>query len=184
MAPLVLLCACAGVTSPGPSSSATYSISGIISPASAGNGTTVSLSGRTSASTAGNSSGNYSFSGLVNGTYAVTPSRSGYTFSPTEQTVSVNGSDVSGIDFTSSQQAAHSVTLSWQASTSQVSGYNVYRGTSNGGPYSKINPAFVTLFTYTDSSVSSGNTYYYVTTAVDSTGVESAYSNQASAKIP
>jgi fibronectin type 3 domain-containing protein len=76
------------------------------------------------------------------------------------------------------------VTLSWQASTSQVSGYNIYRGTGNGGPYSTINPALVTLFTYTDAAVSSGSTYYYVTTAVDSTGVESAYSNQASAKIP
>lgn len=181
---LALLCGCAGAVSPSSSSSATYSISGTISPASAGNGTTVSLSGRASASATGNGSGNYSFSALVNGSYIVTPSRSGYTFSPSAQTVSVSGSEVSGIDFTGAQQTVHSVALSWQASTSQVSGYNVYRGTNDGGPYSKINGAPVTQLNYMDSSVSSGSAYYYVTTSVDSAGVESGYSNQASAKIP
>ena len=181
---LAWLSGCAGVVSPSSSSSATYNISGTISPASAGNGTTVSLSGPASASATGNSSGNYSFSGLANGTYIVTPSRSGYTFSPSAQTVSVSGSGVSGIDFSGAQQTAHSVTLTWHASTSQVSGYNVYRGTSDVGPYSKMNGAPVTQLTYTDSSVSSGTAYYYVTTAVDSAGFESGYSNQASAKIP
>jgi fibronectin type 3 domain-containing protein len=96
----------------------------------------------------------------------------------------VSGSEVSGIDFTGAQQTVHSVALSWQASTSQVSGYNVYRGTNDGGPYSKINGAPVTQLNYMDSSVSSGSAYYYVTTSVDSAGVESGYSNQASAKIP
>jgi TolB protein len=37
---------------------------------------------------------------------------------------------------------------------------------------------------YTDSSVQNGTTYYYVTTAVDSSGNESTYSNEASANIP
>ena len=32
--------------------------------------------------------------------------------------------------------------------------------------------------------VQSGQTYYYVVTAVDSSNVESTYSNQASATIP
>jgi fibronectin type 3 domain-containing protein len=36
--------------------------------------------------------------------------------------------------------------------------------------------------TYADSGLTSGTTYYYVVTAVDSNGVESPYSNQASAK--
>lgn len=35
---------------------------------------------------------------------------------------------------------------------------------------------------YTDSGLTSGKTYYYVVTAGDSTGKESAYSNQATAK--
>jgi hypothetical protein len=37
---------------------------------------------------------------------------------------------------------------------------------------------------YTDSSVQSGNTYYYVTTAVDTTGVESIFSNEMPSVIP
>jgi fibronectin type 3 domain-containing protein len=37
---------------------------------------------------------------------------------------------------------------------------------------------------YTDSTVVNGLTYYYVTTAVDSSGTESVYSNPAPAIIP
>jgi hypothetical protein len=179
-----LLCGCAGVVSPGSGSSQTFRLSGTISPQSVGNGTTVALSGPASASNTGNSSGNYSFSGLANGIYAVTPSRSGYVFSPSVQGISIDGSDVSGIDFTASQQSTHSVRLTWQASTSNVVGYNVYRSTTNGGPYVRINATLVTPLNYTDSSVASSTIYYYVTTAVDSTGVESKYSNQATARIP
>jgi hypothetical protein len=179
-----LLCGCAGGVSPGSGSSQTFRLSGTVSPESVGNATTIALSGPTSASTSGDSSGNYSFSGLANGTYAVTPSRSGYIFSPSVQSVSIDGSDVSGIDFTASQQSNHSVQLSWQASTSTVISYNVYRGTTDGGPYARINATLVTLLNYTDSSVANSTTYYYVTTAVDPTGIESEYSNQASAKTP
>lgn len=179
-----LLCGCGGGVSQGSASSVTFRISGTISPQSVGNGTTVTLSGPTSALTTGNSSGSYSFSGLANGTYAVTPSRSGYIFSPSVQSVSIDGSDVSGIDFTASQQSTHSVQLTWQASTSDVAGYNMYRSTTDGGPYVRINATRVTLLNYSDSSVASSTTYYYVTTAVDPTGVESEYSNQATAKIP
>jgi len=78
----------------------------------------------------------------------------------------------------------HSVALSWNASTSSsVAGYNVYRGVKTGGPYTQI----VSMNgdnTFTDSSVQSGQTYFYVTTAVDSAGKESAYSNQSQAAIP
>jgi len=179
-----LLCGCAGVVSPGSGSSVTFRLSGTINPLSVGNGTTVALSGPTSASTTGNSSGNYSFSGLANGTYAVTPSRSGYIFSPSVQSVSIDGSDVSGIDFTASQQSTYSVQLTWQASTSTVVGYNVYRSTTTGGSYVRINATLVTPLNYTDSSVASSTIYYYVSTAVDPAGVESEYSNQATAKIP
>ena len=79
----------------------------------------------------------------------------------------------------------HSVDLSWSASTgSGVVGYNVYRGGVSGGPYSKINSALEAGTAYTDSTVASSQTYYYVTTAVDGNGVESGYSNQAQAVIP
>ena len=78
----------------------------------------------------------------------------------------------------------HSVDLSWSPSASAVAGYNIYRGGTSGGPYAKINSALNATTSYTDNSVQSGLTYYYVTTAVDGNGVESAYSNQAQALVP
>ena len=78
----------------------------------------------------------------------------------------------------------HSVALSWSpSSTSSVVGYNIYRGMTSGGPYSKIgslNPDT----TYTDGSLQAGQTYFYVTTAVDDSGQESAKSNQTQAAVP
>jgi fibronectin type 3 domain-containing protein len=76
------------------------------------------------------------------------------------------------------------VALSWDPSTSTVVGYNIYRGTQSGGPYSLLNSSLLSSTSYTDSAVQSGTTYYYVSTAVDSSNVESSYSNEASAAIP
>ena len=181
------VCGCAGAVSANSNTStppSTYTISGSVTPASAGSGTTLALSGKSSASATADASGNYSFPSLANGGYVVTPSRSGYSFSPTQQSVTINGANAPGVNFAASQQTPHSVALSWQASTSTVSGYNIYRGTTNGGPYSKMNSGPITALSYTDTNVTSAATYYYVSTAVDSAGAESSYSNQATAKIP
>lgn len=83
-------------------SSATLSISGTISPATAGNGATVTLSGTSSATTTADSSGSYSFGNLTSGSYTVTPSKTGFTFNPASQQVSLTTSNASGIDFTGS----------------------------------------------------------------------------------
>ena len=187
LAAAAFLCGCAGAVSASSNTStppSTYTVSGTVSPASAGSGTSLALSGKSSASATADASGNYSFSNLANGGYVVTPSRSGYSFSPSLQSVTINGANATGVNFAASQQTPHSVALSWQASTSTVTGYNIYRGTTNGGPYSKINSGPVTSLSYTDANVTSATTYYYVSTAVDSAGVESAYSNQATAAIP
>lgn len=87
-------------------------------------------------------------------------------------------------DGTQGQGGTHSVALSWNPSTSQVVGYNVYRGTQNGGPYSKLNSSPESGTAYTDATVLNGTTYYYVATSVDSNNVESTYSNQAVAQVP
>jgi hypothetical protein len=94
---------------------------------------------------------------------------------PTAQALTGNG--------TTARQ--HSVALSWDASTtSGVVGYNVYRGGVSGGPYSTINSALEASTAYTDNTVTAGQTYYYVTTAVNGSGNESGYSNQVQAVIP
>lgn len=109
--------------------------------------------------------------GNVSGSVKITSNAAG---SP--QSVALSGDGI----------ASHSVSLSWTASSSSnVVGYNVYRGTVSG-TYAKITSAPVGNVTYTDATVQSGQntTYYYVVTAVDSTGAESTDSNQATATVP
>jgi fibronectin type 3 domain-containing protein len=84
---------------------------------------------------------------------------------------------------TGTPPAQHTVDLSWTASANAV-GYNIYRGTVSGGPYTMINTSLDGSTAYTDSTVTSGTTYYYVATAVDGSSNESGYSNQAQAVIP
>jgi hypothetical protein len=84
------------------------------------------------------------------------------------------------------QGEQHSVDLNWNASTSaNIVGYNVYRGQASSGPYSKINAGGLVASTlYSDTSVANGMTYFYAATVVDSSGRESAHSNQVQAAIP
>jgi archaellum component FlaF (FlaF/FlaG flagellin family) len=90
-----------------------------------------------------------------------------------------------GLSGTGISTTPHTVSLAWTASTSSVSGYNVYRGTTPSGPYpTKLNPSLVGSVQFTDNTVAAGQTYYYVVTAVDSSDVESTFSNQATAIIP
>jgi hypothetical protein len=187
LVPAAFICGCAGSVSgkANPTSTTqTYTISGTITPAADGSGATITLSGTATTTTTGDSSGNYSLAGLANGTYAVTPSSRGFGFSPTSQNATVNGANISGVNFTATPQQVHSVALSWNASASAVSGYNIYRSTISGSSYLRINSSQVAGLNYTDSTVQNGATYYYVTTAVDNSGSESAYSNQVSAAIP
>jgi fibronectin type 3 domain-containing protein len=70
------------------------------------------------------------------------------------------------------------VSLKWNASTGATS-YHVKRSTSNGGPYNTA-VASPTTTNYVDTTVTNGTTYYYVVSALNSSG-ESANSGQASA---
>jgi len=80
--------------------------------------------------------------------------------------------------------ANHSIALNWAGSSSSVSGYNVYRSTVKGASYAKMNGSLVGGVSFSDSSVQSGLTYYYVATSVDASGNESVYSNEVSAIVP
>jgi hypothetical protein len=109
--------------------------------------------------------------GTATGTVTVTSSAAN---SPA--TISLSGTGV----------APASVALSWIASTSpDIVGYNEYRGTTLGS-YSRLTSSPLAGTTYTDTTVQAGQhiTYYYVVTAVNSGGVESADSNPASVTVP
>jgi len=73
---------------------------------------------------------------------------------------------------------AQSVVLNWTASTTPgVTGHNIYRGTAEGGPFTKIGTS--TEDSYRDDTVAYATKYYYVVTATNAHG-ESGYSNEAS----
>jgi carboxypeptidase family protein len=162
----------------------TYKISGTITPAAGGSGATVTLSGASTGTQTADSSGNYVFAGLAPGNYAITPGKAGFTFSPSTQNVTLSNADITAVNFTATAQQAHTATLSWVASTSTVTGYYVYRSTVDGGPYILLTSSPVAGLTYTDTTVQSGQSYYYVTTSVDGSGNQSGFSNQVQATIP
>ncbi len=76
---------------------------------------------------------------------------------------------------------AASATLQWDPnSESDLAGYNLYRSTSSGSGYSKVNSSLISSPCFTDDSILLGVTYYYVCTAVNISGLESGHSNEVS----
>jgi hypothetical protein len=80
--------------------------------------------------------------------------------------------------------AQHTVRLSWNPSESPIAGYYVYRSQSASNGFKKITSSPLSSTDYDDSTVVSGTTYYYAVTAVNTSGEESAYSNEATAVVP
>jgi hypothetical protein len=78
--------------------------------------------------------------------------------------------------------SSHSVALSWGASTTPGVTYNVYRGTSTGGPYAQFQSG-LTALTSTDAAVTAATKYFYVVRAQNANG-ESVNSNEIEADIP
>lgn len=110
-------------------------------------------------------------SGTASGSISLTSNAAN---TPTVETLTGSGTATS----------LHSASLHWNSSPSVVVGYNVYRSATSGGPYTKVNPVLDASTSYIDSSVQGGTTYYYVSTAVDTSGTESIYSNQSQVVIP
>ncbi|HYA95499.1 MAG TPA: family 16 glycosylhydrolase, partial [Terriglobales bacterium] len=167
----------------------TWSLSGTLSPAASGSGATLTLGGAASATTTANSSGAYSFSGLANGTYSVTPSKSSYVFSPSAQAETISGASVSNVNFTVSaapvtvslspvtatlttgntQQFTATVTgstntaVTWTASAGSVSSSGLYTAPNTTGTYA------VTATSAAETSASASATV--TVTATSSTSV-------------
>jgi len=94
-----------------------FSISGTVT-GSVNQGVTITLSGTASKTITTDTSGNYGFAGLINGIYTVTPSKTGYTFSPLNRSVTINNADVSGQNFTASTPC-----IAW---SDVIEKYNIY----------------------------------------------------------
>ena len=94
-----------------------------------------------------------------------------------------------GLTGTGATTSSHNSTIAWTSSpSSSITGYNVYRGTQNCGPYALLTPSPINDVSYVDFQVSSGSTYFYVVTAVGSNPpyatLESIKSSQVSSTIP
>jgi len=122
----------------------------------------------------------------VNFTVAFTPQTSGLA-SITASFVSNASNSPTSATLTGTGVAApvHSVNLSWTGSNSpEVVGYNIYRRTGTSGNFTQINNVLNATTAYADTSVADGQTYYYETTAVNSSNEESAPSTAVQAVIP
>lgn len=113
---------------------------------------------------------------LIAGNHAVVVYATNSVGQRTSQTLSVDCVIMASISL-------HRVYLAWNASTSPVMGYYIYRGPSAHGPFDRLNSNVEPATVYTDNSVSAGQTYYYVVTAADASA-ESAFSNVMRADIP
>jgi fibronectin type 3 domain-containing protein len=77
-----------------------------------------------------------------------------------------------------------SVSLNWDDNIAgDLDSYTVYRSSTSGTDFSELSSVVATS-DYVDHSAANGYTYYYVVTAVDSGGNESAQSAEASAVLP
>lgn len=92
-----------------------------------------------------------------------------------------------------SRRGKAGASLQWNGVPGDVIGYNVYRSTTPGEGYDKINPDLVvgkkpkgkktTKLVYIDKGLVKGNKYYYVVTSISSEEVESPYSNEVMVNI-
>lgn len=138
-----------------------FSVTGITFPRTVAVGASTTATIRFAPQSAGNVNGSVSFVSNANNSPAV---------------VTVSGSAFTPV--------AHFVDLDWDASTSTVDGYRVYRSSQSGAGYQPITTSPVAGTSFTDSNVQSGQTYFYVVTAVDAQGIESVFSNEITAVIP
>src|SRR6185312_5469660 len=77
------------------------------------------------------------------------------------------------------------ITIAWSASpAADLAGYNVYRSTSPGGTYTKVNTALLTGTSFNDPAAPQGAASYYQVKAVDNSNNESAASATVNATRP
>ncbi|MGC8724815.1 MAG: carboxypeptidase regulatory-like domain-containing protein, partial [Acidobacteriota bacterium] len=133
---------------------ATYSLSGTVTQGGSGlAGVTVALSGAASATTTTGSGGAYTFTGLANGSYTVTPSLSGYVFTPASASETVSGANVTGVNFSSSVQGVSGTITAVSGSLSEVLEGVTVTVSGSGGTYTGTTSS---LGTYTIGGIPNG----------------------------
>lgn len=101
-------------------------------------------------------------------------------------TVTASGTSISPrqIPVTLNVTTASTATLIWSAGTdSDLAGYKVYQGTASGTYGAPLATLPKTITSHTATGLQNGTTYFFVITAYDNAGNESAYSNEVSKSI-
>ncbi len=84
----------------------------------------------------------------------------------------------------SATPTTNSIDVDWfDNSFVDLVGYNIYRSATTGGPYSLLNGPTLTVSAFSDTNVITGDTFFYVITALSTTGAESQYSAEVSATV-
>lgn len=179
----------------------TYGISGTITTGSPGAplaGATITRYWNGSMTKTTDSTGNYRFDGTQNGSYTLTPAKAGYSFEPPNRLVTVNGSDLSAINFVATVvgtvptapsglsarvYASNLIYLSW-VDTNNETGYTIERKEGTGGTYTPIATVAANVTTYSDTTVSASTTYFYRLRAKNGFGDSVGYSNEANIITP
>ncbi len=144
-------------TSSGTSTSAGYTISGVVSGIT---GVSVALSGASTNTTTTDTSGNFNFATLGAGNYTISPSKTGYVFSPVSRAATVSTASLTNLTFAATATTAATYSISGTVVGSAVAGVVI---TLNG---SNVGSAVTDLSgNYTFSGLVSGT--YTVTAALD-----------------
>jgi hypothetical protein len=149
----------------------------------------ITISGGATGTTETDASGNYSFSGLVNGNYTVTPSLTGYDFAPSHRDVTVNNDNPTVDIFTSTVTPEPTYSISGKVSGGIAEGVTIQLT-------GKATTSTTTLAdgTYTISGLYNGNytvtpymdgyTFNPTSTAVAVNGADQSGKDFVATKIP
>ncbi len=170
---------CSGVT--------TYTISGAITTAAGAgiSGVTVSTG---SNSTNTDASGAYTLSGVTNGTYTLTPSRSGFTFSPATRSVTVNDANVTGQNFTGTPPANVPPVANFTFTTSALTANFTDTSTDSDGTIASRSWNFgdgtTSTATNPSKTYAAAGTYTVTLTVTDNIGASNSKSSAVTVVVP
>lgn len=126
-------------------------------------------------------------SGSNNGTITASVNTATATQGNNSTTITVKSAGITrtvNVTLALNAPSSSSVTLTWNANTeSDLAGYRVYRATSSGAYGAPIATIQGNTTSYIAAGLQFGTTYFFVVTAYDIAGNESAYSNEVSKSI-
>ena len=120
-----------------------------------GAGATVNLTGSYSSTITADGSGNYSFGGLLNGAYSITPSEPGFIFMPSTQAVTLSGTSVANVNFQGRGMHLH-IDLETYGYSPAVIDSGDSSATEVGVRFTADSPAYLTGLRFYKASTNTG----------------------------